>query len=100
MIEPELQKLCRLWQKRLRLQDWTVNAIFNSQQETWGLNEFSDLYKRSLITIHADGPEGDEFYLVHELVHLYGLMDDPQINRITRAFMQAYSGVREPKEKS
>lgn len=83
MTEEELQALCEVWQKRLRLQDWTVVVRIVRGRElpdgaegqvTWVLSRREALIKvRDPIDYLPEGmvPEDMEANLVHELLHLY-----------------------------
>lgn len=91
MTKPALAKLCAVWQERLLLQDWTILVEFDKALDSWGHAEWTDLYRHANIKIHPDGPEGIEFYLVHELIHLrVGKIGETRINLLARAFMKAY----------
>ncbi len=96
MTKPALLKLCALWQERLLLQDWTVSIEMDRELESWGLNEWEETYRTAKIKIHPDGPEGVEFYVVHELLHLrlfkirVTAETELTINFLVRSFLRAY----------
>lgn len=96
MRKTAIAKLCWLWQERLLLQDWTVVVTIDPTLESWGLAEWEDLYVSAKITLHPDGPEGLEFYLVHELLHLrlghcrHTPDLEVSINLLARGFLRAY----------
>lgn len=84
MTQEELEALCRTWQKRLRLQDWTVKVRIVRRHEldhadiqgqvTWVLSRREALIKLlDPIDYLPDCvlPQDLETTLVHELVHLY-----------------------------
>lgn len=96
MTKPALAKLCRLWQERLLLQDWTVAVSIDPALCDWGFAAWEELYVSARIKLHPDGPEGLEFYLVHELLHLrlghcrYTSDLEVSINLLARSFLKAY----------
>ena len=98
MTQPSLETLCRTWQERLLLQDWTVDIKFRPMDECWGLCEFYDDCDRASVTINPkNGPESYEFYVVHELLHLRQRKlkgtnhhIENAINLLTRSFLKAY----------
>lgn len=83
MTEQELQELCRLWQKRLRLQDWdvTVKVARQRDMDTDSLAECGHQIRKRTAEITLldpiDYPPGEpqpqdhEVDLVHELLHLH-----------------------------
>lgn len=102
MTKRALIKLCAVWQERLLLQSWVISSVvLDKAMETWGLVEFDRQYLAAKIKLHPDGPEGVEFYLVHELLHLrlcawQGSTAELEsaINLLTRAFIKAHSRKR------
>lgn len=96
MTKAALGKLCALWQERLLLQDWAITIELDRALESWGLNEWDDVYRTAKITIHPDGPEGIEFFVIHELLHLRlyrsRLTEDLElvINLLSRTLLNAY----------
>lgn len=98
MNERELLRLCRVWQKRLLLQDWTITSVtYDDTLPEWGEIVYNDLSDVAAVKIHPLGPEGPEFYLVHELLHIrlrkvHGIEDDEEnvINMLSRAFLKVY----------
>ncbi len=84
MTEQELQALCSLWQKRLRLQDWTVVVRVVRRHEmalkdVQGECEWVLPRKQAVIRLldpvdyvpERIVPQDMETDLVHELLHLY-----------------------------
>lgn len=79
MTPKQLDSLKNKWQKRLKLQDWTINVKFNPllDSNTWGrCNVWQNKYIADIDiaippVIDAD-PEADhiELVLVHELLHV------------------------------
>lgn len=80
MTVPEAFELLPYWQKRLRLQDWTIRCVVVEQTENnpaGKVNQLSD-YKDAVITILDPakipttwlGNNDPEVTLVHELLHL------------------------------
>ena len=77
MTTGNLKRLCTLWQKRLRLQDWKVAISFGDVEEgNCGLTSYYPDEMRADVVIatdvnqygYADG--GIEATLVHELLHI------------------------------
>jgi len=86
MTTPELRRLTRKWQERLRLNDWDIKARFATKDEakaTWGLCTPTPNTKTA--QIHIANPrwfkESDkeiegylwdpEVTIVHELLHIH-----------------------------
>lgn len=81
MTQRKLERLCRLWQKRLRLQDWKIKTlvlIAPDEELSLDVEDETDLHGR---TTHAPSEmevdqmcvRNDQFAertLVHELLHL------------------------------
>jgi hypothetical protein len=104
----QLQRLVKLWQKRLNLLDWTITAVFTS------LNEDENAAKETLGTVFWDSDERIaeisvdpicaevEYTLVHELVHVvnsghtdyegYDVNEERATNTIARALVIGYRG--------
>lgn len=104
MSEKELARLCRLWQKRLRLLDWKVEVSILPAEEMGdcdGHNYYEDEQIWAKVRL-ADAPDLElEETLVHELLHLRlsawpGPYDNPPletaVNLLADAFMTAYHG--------
>ncbi len=71
MTGNELQRLCRLWQKRLRLADWDISASFATEQEMPDAEgEIPYDTAELTATIRVRDNENTERTLVHELLHL------------------------------
>ncbi len=112
MSPQKLKRLLRLWQKRLRLLDWSVTVALVPQEEIpgeEGHNDWDDEDMSSRIRI-VDVPDEVkvEAVLVHELIHLrladweaetYG---DPKLERavnlLTDSFLTAYRRRKRTKE--
>ncbi len=84
MTDQELQRLCELWQRRLRLQDWTVKVQIARKRDLdltdsegqiqWVLSRREALIKLMDPIDYsptAMTPQDLEVSLVHELLHLY-----------------------------
>ena len=95
----ELARLCKLWQKRLRLQDWAVGVKLTSAVDApdhLGQAVMEPEEMRALVTVRDD--DVAEATLVHELLHLrlnsFGGDDEPEqqvaMNLLADAFMRAY----------
>lgn len=82
--EKELQKLCREWQKRLRLQDWDVKVFVKRESQFINENAAGEcswqLAKKLAVIRILDPidygsnlawPQDQEATLVHELLHLH-----------------------------
>lgn len=107
MTSQQLLKLCRTWQKRLRLEDWDVALCFApphamSKPDALGQVQACAERKDALIKIlrpedWTDSPFGDtvETTLVHELVHIHTIPIHEGANGASRrlAEEQALSGL-------
>lgn len=85
MTEAELKKLCALWQKRLRLQDWNVRLVVKTAEdiEENFANIRAELSQKSAVLfVRADddtssldtqmsGARDIEEDIAHELLHLH-----------------------------
>lgn len=82
MTNKQLEKLCRIWQKRLRLQDWNVRIAFEPVSDIDGAfarTRNSRTYKEAVIQMGVPdqlgknwlGSHDTEVTLVHELLHLH-----------------------------
>jgi hypothetical protein len=81
--DADLEAGCRLWQKRLRLQDWHVRVRTRpsagwDRMDDDGECRITDTLKHAVITIRdsLDSPRDEPAYdqektLVHELLHLH-----------------------------
>lgn len=94
MTKPALNKLCKIWQARLLLQDWGVEAVFTRDLGCMGKVEWDAREMTALISIEPS--EGVEETLIHELLHLrlykIRLTEELElaINLLVRGFMKAY----------
>ena len=97
----ELQKALKIWQKRLRLQDWKITASFVHNYQLDGRigQGTSNLkFKESHISIvHPDevnpncfGTTNPEDTLVHELIHIHFIYTEPE-KGIKPGSFQAFS---------
>ena len=80
-----MRKLCALWQRRLRLQDWQVRLLIKSAEDVDGgfaRCKIGQSEKRAVISIVEPGDPSSldlqligerdiEEDIVHELLHLY-----------------------------
>jgi len=80
----ELKSRCTYWQRRLRLQDWTIFLDVQSAKDMKaddndGEIQMLQVKRQAWITIldpadypaHADEPQDMERTLVHELLHIH-----------------------------
>lgn len=76
----KLNKLLKVWQKRLKLQDWTVNLKVCrgdefSDTNTWGTcwvhntKKFANIRVLDAVALENE-PTSQEVILVHELLHI------------------------------
>lgn len=73
MTQRTLDRLTRLWQKRLRLQDWKLEVQLKpdeemAERELFGFSTHQPAEQEAVVEI-ADNPEAEKT-LVHELLHL------------------------------
>lgn len=88
MTQAELNRLCRKWQKRLRLEDWRIKVYRAAGLTQWGKISPDRAAKTAIIYIRdqdktplgtfdedsgIDGEfaQDEETVLVHELMHLH-----------------------------
>ncbi len=104
----ELRRLCRLWQKRLRITDWRITVKFSEAEGNLGITDYNPRELIATIEIRPGQTEeryhdgGTEQTLIHELLHVvldgekeYGgedLGQERSINRIADALYTAYRG--------
>jgi hypothetical protein len=104
MTQPQLERLCRTWQRRLRLSDWRVSIAFapvSEMPDCIGYALIDEAEMTAEVSIREDAPV--EPTLIHELTHirLYPFSDgDPEeprhedreraINLIADCFQAAY----------
>ena len=79
----KVNKLCRKWQKILRLQDWNIDVILTSDSEalrgSHGVCQSDIAKKNCFISIDcSDSNNNVHLTLVHELLHLHFLGFEPQ----------------------
>jgi hypothetical protein len=104
----ELRRLCRLWQKRLRITDWTITIGWGTQAEmpdACGTAQYDPRQMTAEVLIRPGTDEaypdgGVEQTIVHELLHLvlHGdteyerecIMQERAINQIADALYWAY----------
>lgn len=80
MTNKQLQHLCAEWQRRLRLEDWTIECSFAPQGEIAGdaVTNYNTQNARARVRLcteethsSAVGEKYDpELFLVHELMHI------------------------------
>jgi hypothetical protein len=71
MTQPELERLCRTWQRRLRLSDWRISAAFapvDDMPDCIGHALIDEAEMAVDIRIRKDAPA--EPTLIHELIHV------------------------------
>ncbi|MDE2104520.1 MAG: hypothetical protein KGL39_45210 [Patescibacteria group bacterium] len=98
MTQPQLERTCRIWQKRLRLVDWDVTAVLvpAEQMEDFGETIPDETELRAGMKIRDC--EEAEATVIHELLHLRLLPFDAEdqdqketaINLLADCFMRAY----------
>jgi hypothetical protein len=82
MTQKQLEKICREWQKRLRLQDWKVRIRFSRANEMTvegriGETRISFNNKSATVLVLPEEQWGDEVWTTmesvvrHELIHLH-----------------------------
>lgn len=95
MTQTQLEKLCRKWQKILRLQDWKISIGFCELREI-KVNRYAEIksnehHKTATILIlreelHPPGHCGEiysiEKIIVHELIHLHFLCYDENTEEV------------------
>jgi hypothetical protein len=124
MTDEQLKSLCKLWQKRLRLQDWRIDVRLVDSGELGnsegGCRAFRDDKLAIIKVLKPDAVDRTDDYfkafpetysveriLVHELLHipLEGILnpdandhekvaEEQAVNQITNALVEAYSGER------
>ncbi len=76
LTEKQLTRLCRTWQRRLRLQDWRVEVRYATQEEMGdevGHVDYDDTELTGTIRVpdsDTASAESIERTLIHELLHL------------------------------
>jgi hypothetical protein len=96
---PELTRLCRLWQRRLRLMDWRVTVAIVPAADlngSYGDGNLDGYEMTAAIRIADNAPV--ESTLIHELLHLrllpWGVDDTDErqtaMNLLADSFLQAY----------
>lgn len=115
MTLPQLQRLCKVWQRRLRLQDWKIslqllpNPVMGNGEAADGLVDWDDEEVTATVTLREGLEETRlESTLVHELLHIRmndltpneGETNDSglerTINLLADCFLQAYPKRRRP----
>lgn len=115
MTQAELEKLCALWQKRLRLQDWRVTVQLVRKYVLPDCHAEIESHSRTKIAKMKIVAPGDrdpewadetelEWSLVHELMHLYcpdySPSDDEDVefetmlNLVSEALVTAYGAAK------
>lgn len=107
-VNPSLSRLCKLWQKRLRITDWSIRIGWGKSEkmDALGLTEYDPRGMSAKVTIaegmadaaYEDG--GIEQTVIHELLHIviHGdqeytgeqIMQERAINQIADALYRAY----------
>jgi hypothetical protein len=109
MTLPALRRLCKLWQKRLRISDWTIDLSWGSPEEMASVCGLTLYDPRNMIAaIRIDEHMDDEMYLdlgfeqtlIHELLHIVmhgwvdyeaeNIMQERSINHIADALYWSY----------
>ena len=106
---PTLRRLCTLWQKRLRIQDWTISLSWGDPErmaENLGETMYDPRNMIAQVVLHPvhedygylDG--GYEQTLIHELLHIVmhgwvdyeaeNIMQERSINHIADALYWSY----------
>jgi len=98
LTDRQLKRLVNKWRKRLSIEDWKLTAIKYDDTLTgeWADIEFDEYHERiNLIRLRPDCPDGEEFLIVHELLHvllrkLSGKLENEElaINKLARAFVK------------
>jgi hypothetical protein len=74
LTEKQITRLCRTWQRRLRLRDWRVEVRFAAQEEMGdevGHVDYDDTELTGTIRVHgSETASAVERTLIHELLHL------------------------------
>ena len=109
----ELRRLCKLWQRRLRITDWTISIRWGTPEEmpdSLGSAVYDPRQMRAEVLIRPGVDEGYpdggvEQTIVHELLHLvlHGdteyerevILQERAINQIADALFWAYRGRRQ-----
>ena len=104
MTRAELNRMCRLWQRRLRLQDWKVEVVMVSEAEMPDFcGEIPLNVEEMTATLRLREDANIEPTMVHELLHLRllpfsdGDQEEPNhedreraINLIADCYLRAY----------
>jgi len=109
MTQAQLSRLCRLWQKRLRISDWTGSVELtpiSEMNEAWGDTRYDPRQCIAEIRVAAEHDMeqyldlGFEQTLIHELLHLVmhgwvdyqheDIMQERSINHIADALYWSY----------
>lgn len=96
--ERQLRRLTSKWRKRLAIEDWKVSDVRydDSIADAWADIDMDEFHERiNLIRLHPECPDGEEFLICHELLHivlrkLRGKTEDEElaINKIAHALVQ------------
>jgi len=72
MTEKQLARMCRTWQRRLRLQDWRVDVrVAEDLGDEYGRVDFDETEQTAtILLVRSDDAEAIERTLIHELLHL------------------------------
>lgn len=72
LTEKQLTRLCRTWQRRLRLQDWRVDVrVAEDLGDEYGRVDFDETEQTAtILLVRSDDAEAIERTLIHELLHL------------------------------
>ncbi len=95
LTERQLKLLVNKWRRRLGIEDWKLVSIRydDTIENAWAEIDIEDFNERISIRLHPEPPpEGEEFCIVHELIHvvlrkLKGKHEDEElaINKLARA---------------
>ena len=77
MTKPQLERILRTWQRRLKLEHWDIKIDWNNPADDGAIadNERMNKYDDSIIRLSRTWPSWDSTYaaatIVHELLHCH-----------------------------
>ncbi len=113
MTQAQLEKRCKIWQKRLRLLDWDIDVKFVKTVEgvesahpadIFGGTQCKPTFMEASVQVRAGlGDEETELTLVHELMHIvFGGLQTPEglynhlfevgVEKSARIMIEAFNG--------